>query len=105
MGKDLVRVKHTRVQADSLEFMSIYEGIDQSINVELSTINIILTRVSVLAVYDWIMTTFVPEDPPPTAEQEGGEVADKQKEDGPVVEKPRQEKLRVRVKLTSVVVR
>ncbi|KAE8269165.1 hypothetical protein A4X09_0g3183 [Tilletia walkeri] len=105
MGKDLVRVKYTRVQSDSPEFMSVYEGIDQSINVELSTINIMLTRVSVLAVYDWIMTTFVPEDPPPAAEQEGGEVADKQKEDETVVEKPRQEKLRVRVKLTSVVVR
>ncbi|CAD6910326.1 unnamed protein product [Tilletia controversa] len=105
IGKDLVRVKYTRVQADSPEFMSVYEGIDQSINVELSTINIMLTRVSVLAVYDWIMTTFVPEGPPPAAEHEGEEVVDKQKTDETKLEKPRQEKLRVRVKLTSVVLR
>ncbi|KAK0532867.1 Vacuolar protein sorting-associated protein 13 [Tilletia horrida] len=105
MGKDLVRVKYTRVQADSPEFMTVYEGIDQSINVELSTINIMLTRVSVLAVYDWIMTTFVPESPPPTPEQDVSNPTDAQKPVDAQVEKPRQEKLRVRVKLTSIVIR
>lgn len=54
--RDLVRVKYTRVQTDSPEFMTVHEGTDQSVNVELSTINIMLTRVSILVVYDWIMT-------------------------------------------------
>ncbi|EPQ26496.1 uncharacterized protein PFL1_05818 [Pseudozyma flocculosa PF-1] len=49
--------------------MTKYEGIDQSVNVELSTINIMLTRVSVLAVYDWIMTTFVPAEEAPARGQ------------------------------------
>ncbi|KAK0549054.1 Vacuolar protein sorting-associated protein 13 [Tilletia horrida] len=108
IGKDLVRVKYTRVQTDSPEFMTVYEGIDQSINVELSTINIMLTRVSVLAVYDWIMTTFVPEGPPPsgtTTPEEEQQNLDKLKSDDSEVVKPRQEKLRVRVKLTSIVLR
>ncbi|KAL9941010.1 hypothetical protein V8E36_000498 [Tilletia maclaganii] len=105
-GRDLVRVKYTRVQPDSPEFMTVYESIDQSISVELSTINIMLTRVSVLAVYDWIMTTFVPEEPPATPESgEQGEALDEPKADEKEVVKPRQEKLRVRVKLNSVVLR
>lgn len=62
--RDLVSVRYTRVSPDSPEFMTKYEGIDQTVNVELSTINIMLTRVSVLAVYDWIMTTFVAVDEP-----------------------------------------
>ncbi|PWN25799.1 DUF1162-domain-containing protein [Jaminaea rosea] len=110
--KDLVSVKYVRVQPDSPEFMSVYEGIDQSINVELSTINIMLTRVSILAVYDWIMTTFVPSDPAPPQQppadadgqgDEGGEVAKRAAAAAPA--EPRKEKLRVRVKLTSVVLR
>ena len=112
--KDLVRVKYTRVDTDSPEFMTVYEGIDQSINVEVSTINIMLTRVSILAVYDWIMTTFVPQE---EVKQEPAVRGDKQleaakKEGGPVdsqevagVTGERKEKLRVRVKLTSIVLR
>ncbi|MCO5580104.1 hypothetical protein L7F22_033970 [Adiantum nelumboides] len=127
--KDLVRVKYTRVQTDSPEFMSVYEGIDQTINVDVSTINIMLTRVSVLAVYDWIMTTFVPaqEDQVQHPSQQG-EKARRQSDasktnrrisiDGPPKDdknlvkdgspgtvEERKEKIRVRVKLTSVVLR
>ncbi|UZJ53507.1 hypothetical protein CBS101457_002827 [Exobasidium rhododendri] len=106
-NKDLVRVKYTQVDTDSPEFMTVYEGIDQSINVEVSTINIMLTRVSILAVYDWIMTTFVPEDPiSPTSQKQ----IDTIKTENPSAEilastSERKEKLRVRVKLTSIVMR
>lgn len=127
--KDLVRVKYTRVQTDSPEFMSVYEGIDQTINVDVSTINIMLTRVSVLAVYDWIMTTFVPaqEDQVPQPSQQGdkgrrqsdasktnrrisidGPPKDDKnlvKDGSPGTVEERKEKIRVRVKLTSVVLR
>ncbi|CAO1616705.1 unnamed protein product [Parajaminaea phylloscopi] len=105
--RDLVSVKYVRVQPDSPDFMSTYEGIDQSINVELSTINIMLTRVSILAVYDWIMTTFVPSTDEPAApagsvEPSPNDSEDRSKE---VASTARKEKLRVRVKLTSVVLR
>ncbi|CEH13766.1 Vacuolar protein sorting-associated protein [Ceraceosorus bombacis] len=109
--KDLVRVKYVRVQTDSPEFQSVYEGIDQSIHVELSTINITLTRVSVLVVYDWIMNTFVPPEsaaPPPEklidvpqGEDENSKTGRKEIAE-PVT---RKEMLRVRVKLTSIVLR
>jgi vacuolar protein sorting-associated protein 13A/C len=110
--RDLVRVKYVRVQTNSPEFQTVFEGIDQSISIELSTINIMLTRVSVLVVYDWIMTTFVPEEPaPPTKPapaaddgapaRSGKEVAQQPLADGLA----RKEMLRVRVKLTSIVLR
>ncbi|PWZ02331.1 hypothetical protein BCV70DRAFT_172197 [Testicularia cyperi] len=132
--RDLVRVKYTRVDPTSPEFMTKYEGIDQTVNVELSTINIMLTRVSVLAVYDWIMTTFVPPEEGPTQQQQQQQQqsqrrpsrsSDRRPSDATVKRpstKPseaaadstgnrqagdleRKEKLRVRVKLNSIVLR
>lgn len=106
--KDLVTVKYVRVQPDSPDFMSVYEGIDQQINVELSTINIMLTRVSILAVYDWIMTTFVPSEAPKESEEGSGKPANEDSSavaPQPEPAQPRKEKLRVRIKLTSVVLR
>ncbi len=55
-GRDLVSVKYTRTDPTHPEFMTKYESIDQTINVELSTINLTLTRASILVAYDWIMT-------------------------------------------------
>ncbi|SPO25926.1 related to VPS13 - involved in regulating membrane traffic [Ustilago trichophora] len=124
--RDLVRVRYTRVSPESPEFMTKYEGIDQTVNVELSTINIMLTRVSVLAVYDWIMTTFVAVDEPastPVQEQQQrrpSRSSDRRPSDAtskrPSIRPPeppaantgdmeRKEKLRVRVKLNSIVLR
>ena len=55
-SRDLVSVNYTQVDAEHPEFMTKYEGIDQTVNVELSTINLTLTRASILVAYDWIMT-------------------------------------------------
>lgn len=127
--RDLVRVRYTRVSPESPEFMTKYEGIDQTVNVELSTINVMLTRVSVLAVYDWIMTTFVSVDGPAATPQESqrrpSRSSDRRPSDTtskrPSIRPPesnpptqalansdntgRKEKLRVRVKLNSIVLR
>lgn len=111
--KDLVRVKYTRVSPESPEFMTKYEGIDQTVNVELSTINLMVTRVSILALYDWIMTTFVPSDDPAetpsNARKENGDHIEPDAESKKAVAQlspsDRKEKIRVRVKLTSIVLR
>ncbi|EST05630.1 Vacuolar protein sorting-associated protein 13A N-terminal domain protein [Kalmanozyma brasiliensis GHG001] len=131
--RDLVRVRYTRVSPESPEFMTKYEGIDQTVNVELSTINVMLTRVSVLAVYDWIMTTFVSVDEPSPSSQSSEEQqqrrpsrsSERRPSDatsrGPSIrpsesnanmqavtsggDSERKEKLRVRVKLNSIVLR
>ncbi|KAI3320562.1 vacuolar protein sorting-associated protein 13, partial [Xylariaceae sp. AK1471] len=56
--RDLVRVKFTKVKPESPEFMPIYEGIETNINVAISTINLIVTRKTLLTLLDFILITF-----------------------------------------------
>lgn len=66
---DLVRVKFTKVKRESPEFMPVYEGIETNVNVAVSTINLIVTRKTLLTLLDFILTTFANNDssnsPPP----------------------------------------
>ncbi|TEB35046.1 hypothetical protein FA13DRAFT_1915662 [Coprinellus micaceus] len=71
---DLLRVKYVRAQRDSPEFESAYEGIDQTVDVKLSTLVFQMEPEPILAVYDFIMTTFVPSfSQPPTPQVETAE--------------------------------
>lgn len=93
----LVKVKYMKVQKDSPDFMGVHEGVDQSVDTELSTFKITLAPEPILSLYDFIMTTFVPKD------------EEKAQTSGPAGKKPEEQaaqqtssdKLRVRVKLTS----
>ncbi|KAF8274093.1 hypothetical protein EI94DRAFT_1696360 [Lactarius quietus] len=59
--KDLLRVDYTRVQNASPE----YEGFDQDITVDVSTVIFWTAPEPLLTLYDLIMTTFVPSSPIP----------------------------------------
>lgn len=100
---DLIKVQYSKVQKDSPEFQTVFEGVDQTVAVELSTFNTLLDPAPVMDLYDWIMTTFVPEDKsspvvaPPTT-------SDPSSEEKPVTTLPEgviQDKIRVRVKLVE----
>jgi vacuolar protein sorting-associated protein 13A/C len=56
--KELVRVKYTKVRPESPEFMPVYEGIETNVNVAVSTINLIVTRKTLLTLLDFILITF-----------------------------------------------
>lgn len=56
---ELVRVKYDRVQSESPEFHSHYQGIDQSVNADLSTINLLARPEPIIELYAFIMETFV----------------------------------------------
>jgi len=92
----LVRVKYKKVQKDSPEFMGVHEGVDQSVDTELSTFKITLAPEPILSLYDFIMTTFVPKDEEGAA---GIEQAAKQQQQQDA--QVSSDKIRVRVKLTS----
>ncbi|KAI1770524.1 vacuolar protein sorting-associated protein 13 [Hypoxylon cercidicola] len=66
---DLVRVKFTKVKRESPEFMPVYEGIETNVNVAVSTINLIVTRKTLLTLLDFILATFTNDNnsdsPPP----------------------------------------
>ena len=58
---DLLTVDYTRAQKASPEFLTVYEGIDQNIDVKISTFVFKAAPEAVLMLYDFIMTTFVPD--------------------------------------------
>ncbi|KAL0252508.1 hypothetical protein I308_101900 [Cryptococcus tetragattii IND107] len=96
----LVQVKYIKVQKDSPEFMTKHEGVDTSIDTELSTFKFTISPEPILSLYDFIMTTFVPnnqssvEQPPQDVETQ---VQGVDQEDA----QPSADKMRIRVKLTS----
>lgn len=54
--KDLVAVTYNSVSLEHPAFQTEFEGIEQTVNIELSTLNFMLTRESILTFYKWIMT-------------------------------------------------
>lgn len=102
--KTLIDVKYVKVNRKSPEFMTVYAGIETNLDVAISTINLIVTRKTLLTLLDFILITFTnPEaldtssDPPPEEEQES---------DGALV-RPRSnqrdpEKIRIQVSLKKI---
>jgi vacuolar protein sorting-associated protein 13A/C len=100
---DLVRLKYSKVQKDSPEFQTVWEGVDQTIAVELSTFNFTVAPVPVLSLYDFIMTTFVPKGdapPLPLPTPNRLEIKPEGAEDLSDAASPSSDKIRIRVKLT-----
>jgi vacuolar protein sorting-associated protein 13A/C len=93
----LVKVKYMKVQKDSPEFMGVHEGVDQSVDTELSTFKITLAPEPILSLYDFIMTTFVPKDDENAASDEQTIKEEQQQQSA----QTSSDKIRVRVKLTS----
>jgi len=75
-GQDnLLTVRYRRCQPESPVFLSQFGGIDQNVDVRISTFIFRAAPEPVLAVYDFIMTTFVP-GPAPNQQQQVGSVVD-----------------------------
>ncbi|TVY26507.1 Vacuolar protein sorting-associated protein [Lachnellula hyalina] len=55
---DLIHVNLIKVNRGSPEFMSKYEGVEINIDVNLSTINLVVTRKTLLTLLDFILVTF-----------------------------------------------
>jgi vacuolar protein sorting-associated protein 13A/C len=62
--RDLVHVKFVRIKKESPEYMSIYEGVETNIDVAISTINLIVTRKTLLTLLDFVLVTFTNDDNP-----------------------------------------
>ena len=57
---DLLIVRYKRCQPESPVFHTQFDGIDQSVDIKISTFIFRAAPEPVLAVYDFVMTTFVP---------------------------------------------
>ncbi|KAG8963047.1 hypothetical protein FRC03_003482 [Tulasnella sp. 419] len=101
--RELVHIKYSRVQANSPEYMTVHEGVDQSVDVALSTIILSVAPEPIIALYDFIMSTFV--DRPngsspatPALESSESEAVPAQ----PTAPPPDSGKIKVRVNMTSI---
>ncbi|KAK8195152.1 uncharacterized protein BKA78DRAFT_351066 [Phyllosticta capitalensis] len=56
--KDLFSLKFIKVNKDSPEFLTKYEGIATNLDVAVSTINVIVTRKTLLTLLDFVLITF-----------------------------------------------
>lgn len=93
--QDLVKIRYTRADRENPEFDTTYEGIDQSIGARISTIVVHAQPEPVVAMNDFIMSTFVPEKP--AAKSDSTEVV------LPTTPAPsNMEKIRVKVNLQGV---
>ncbi|KAI8935314.1 hypothetical protein NX059_007900 [Plenodomus lindquistii] len=62
--KDLFSLKFVKVNSESPEFQTKYEGIATNLDAAVSTINLIVTRKTLLTLLDFVLDTFTNSDPP-----------------------------------------
>lgn len=97
-GRKLVQVHYFQVDKDSPDFMAKHEGIDKTVDTQLSTFNITLAPEPILSLYDFIMTTFASDGDEDVNAANAGD-------DGESVKNAAQpqtnDKMRVKIKLTS----
>lgn len=62
--KDLFNVKFVKVNPDSPEFESTYDSITTNLDVSISTLNLIITRKTLLTLLDFVLVTFASSEKP-----------------------------------------
>ncbi|KAF2203968.1 vacuolar protein sorting-associated protein-like protein vps13 [Delitschia confertaspora ATCC 74209] len=101
--KDLFQLKFVKVNKDSPEFIAKYEGIAMNLEIDVSTINLIVTRRTLLTLLDFVLITFTNPGSPPNnqaqvaATPEGQQGV--QQEDT-----PQQDKIRIKAELKRIAV-
>lgn len=81
-GRSLVHVKFMRVKKESPEFMPVYEGIETNITTKVSTINLIVTRKTLLTLLDFILITFTNPDQEPETKRLAASDSEESSSDG-----------------------
>ena len=108
---DLLVVRYKKCQPESPVFLTQFGGIDQAVDIKISTFTFRAAPEPVLAVYDFVMTTFVPGPAPDqqlrkvTLAAGGDDVLGQSKNVSPVAVAGQQQaaqKIRVLVNMASV---
>ena len=103
-GKDLLNVRFVKVNPDSPEFSSTYESIATNLDVSMSTINLIVTRKTLLTLLDFLLQTFASPDDQ-KASQAITEKAKSEEEariDDAQQKQQQADKIRIKAQLTSI---
>ncbi|KAF1952441.1 vacuolar protein sorting-associated protein-like protein vps13 [Byssothecium circinans] len=101
--KDLFSLKFVKVNKESPEFQTKYEGIAMNLDVAVSTINLIVTRRTLLTLLDFVLITFTNPGPP---QNQQDQIADKPEQQQQSQQSPQaeQDKIRIRAELKRVAV-
>jgi vacuolar protein sorting-associated protein 13A/C len=103
--KALVQVKYVKVKRDSPEFMPVYSGIETNLDVAISTINLIVTRKTLLTLLDFILITFTNPNGSETSAMESSPAIDRDSDleaVTPAQKSADPEKIRVQVSLKKI---
>ncbi|KAL9100888.1 MAG: hypothetical protein Q9163_003799 [Psora crenata] len=103
-GKDLFNIKFIKVDSCSPEFNSTYEEIATHLDVSVSTLNLVVTRRTLLTLLDFVLVTFASPDESKSPQKivgdnsgTGQEISKSSKEPS-----PSSEKIRIKAVLKSV---
>jgi vacuolar protein sorting-associated protein 13A/C len=100
--KDLFNLKFVKVNKDSPEFQSKFEGIATNLDVDVSTINLIVTRRTLLTLLDFVLITFTNPDQP---ENQQAQIEAKPNEQQEVTQTQAEpDKIRIKAELKRIAV-
>lgn len=95
---ELFQLNFVRVNKDSPEFEDKYDGVAMNLDVDVSTINLLVTRKTLLTLLDFILTTFTNPDQPNEQKQDKRAIEDGKDEDQEVAKTQQEEPGKIRVK-------
>jgi vacuolar protein sorting-associated protein 13A/C len=101
--KDLFNLKFVKVNKDSPEFQTKYEGIATNLDVDVSTINLIVTRRTLLTLLDFVLITFTNPDQPNNQQAQIAAKSDEQQETTPPLQADT-DKIRIKAELKRIAV-
>lgn len=101
--KDLFNVKFVKVNPESPEFVSTYEGIATNLDVSISTLNLVVTRKTLLTLLDFVLITFTnPDDSPKPRIEDTQKPGDEKEHKVAAKPTPDSDKIRIKVDLQSI---
>jgi vacuolar protein sorting-associated protein 13A/C len=101
-GKDLFNLKFVKVKPESPEFRSTYEEIATNLDVSVSTINLIVTRRTLLTLLDFVLVTFTNPGEPADDQQAIKDTQTTEEEQDSSATKPQSDKIRIKAQLSSI---
>ncbi|GKZ27080.1 hypothetical protein AbraCBS73388_003718, partial [Aspergillus brasiliensis] len=98
--KDLFHLKFVRVKPESPVFQSTYEGVAMNLDISVSTINLVVTRKTLLTLLDFVLLTFTNPEQPNNQTTQSSET---DQDISTVPEQPQQSgKIRIKADLKSI---
>ena len=101
--KDLFNVKFVKVKPESPEFESTYDGIATNLDVSISTLNLVVTRKTLLTLLDFVLVTFTsPDESPKPRIEESQKQGDEKEQKVAAKSTPDSDKIRIKIDLDSI---